>query len=800
MDTKYLRLGLFFLLLVFLPLINIAHGQEEEGDTKIEHNLKEGKVPLKTDDQVLERAEKFTFQAEVGRLMHIIVNSLYSNKEIFLRELISNASDALDKIRFLSLTDPAQLGDTSRLEIRIQADKKAKTLTITDTGIGMTKDDLVANLGTIAQSGTKSFIEKFQQSGGDSNLIGQFGVGFYSTFLVADRVTVYSKHNDDPEQHIWLANSPDSFSVGADPAGNTLGRGTKIVLHVKDDLDTDYLDDNVLKGLIKKYSEFINFPIYLFTTRVEKKEVPEEEKEAEPAEPTDELKVEEEEEEEAAAETKKEPKTVEEVIEEWSLMNENKPIWTRNPKDVTDEEYDSFFEAIAKGVGGSALAHVHFKGEGDVNFNSILYVPKESPYGIFDPSKSYKGLKLYVRRVFITDNFDTLMPKYLNFIMGVVDSDDLPLNVSREILQESKILDAIKKKVVRKAISMLQSVANDEPEKYKDLYAAYAHNIKYGIIEDASNRTRLSKLLRFFSSKNDELAVSLEDYIARMKEGQDQIYFLAGESREKLASSPLVENLVRKGIEVLYMVDPIDEYCLSQIDRFDGKYKLVNVAREGLKVDKDEEKQKKEKELKKEFEPLTTYLKTILGDKIEKAVISDRLHKSPSALVAGMYGYTANMERIMKAQPVQDKRFAHQMPKKTLELNPRHPLVIELFNRVKDNTEDPTAADVARLLYDTALLHSGFSLDEPATFADRIHRMLKLSLNLDPNADVPEEPEEELDEKMKEDEQDEDADQGKPEAKEEKKEEKKKDKDDKEKKDKDEKEKKDKKKKDKDEL
>jgi len=762
-------------LLVFTILVaavcympaTVAEQHDTQTNTNLEADLKGAKVPLKTDDEVVQReeqamssdgfsvaekkaleqhAEKFTFQAEVNRLMGIIINSLYSNKDIFLRELISNSSDALDKIRYISLTTPGAMGegDNTHLEIRIKADSKAKTLTITDRGVGMTKKDLINNLGTIAQSGTKEFLKKVQDTNDETssmNLIGQFGVGFYSVFLVADKVTVISKHNDDVQQ-IWESTANDSFTVVEDPRGNTLGRGTQIVLHMKEDQE-DYLNVDTLRNIIRRYSEFINYPIFLWSTREVEKEVEEPEEVKEDAEKSDEEKVKVEDEDEEKKE-KKEKKTVKETIHEWQLINETKPIWTRPAKEITKEEYVAFYKSITKDS-TEPLDYIHFLGEGEVDFKAILYIPSKAPENLFDPKKDLKNtaLKLYVRRVFITDSMDELMPKYLLFLKGVVDSDDLPLNVSREVFQQNKSLEVIKKKLVRKAIAMFQSMAEDTSEegkkKWDNFYREYATTLKWGVIEDRLNRTRISKLLRFATSRSKTELASFEDYVGRMKEGQKEIYWLAGDSREALEKSPLVERIVKRGYEVLYLTDPIDEYTMSSLEKYDGKHKLTHVGREGVKLPDDKEE---EKETQEKFKPLTEFLSKHLTGKIEKAVVSTRLTKTPCALVAGSYGYSAHQEKIIKAQALgTDKNLSYMKARRIMEVNHRHPLVVELLNRLTVDAEDQTVKDTAELLYETAALHSGFALEDPASFAERVQRMLQISLNIDANATAEEEEE-----------------------------------------------------------
>jgi len=757
------RAAFFLVVFIVLPCFtSVIHAAQTEFNTDSpDPQLKPETIALQTDDNVVAREEeqmsaegfsikeqrllkekeqKFTFEAQVDKLMKIIINSLYSNTEVFLRELISNASDALDKIRFLSLTDPKQLDSGSQLDIRIKLDKEKKTLTITDTGVGMTREDLVKNLGTIAQSGTTDFLNDYTGANGDTSLIGQFGVGFYSAFLVADVVTVTSKHNNDT-QHIWRSDARGAFTVTEDPRGNTLGRGTSITLHIKEEA-TEFLEQDTIKNLVKKYSEFINFPIYLWSSHEEDREVPltEEELRAEKEKAEDEveeIQLDEEKAEESE-EDKPKTKTVKETVWNWTLMNETKPIWTRSSKEITEEEYNNFYKAITKDY-QDPIMHIHFTGEGEVDFKSLLYIPASPPPNMFDPNNvdARHNIKLYVRRVFITDDFKDLLPKYLLFIKGVVDSDDLPLNVSREMLQEHKVLKLIKKRIVRKAIAMFQELLEEEDQtKYKEFWKNFGTNIKLGVIEDAPNRTRLSKLLMFHSSKTSDLA-SLDDYVSRMKEGQTQIYYLAGESKEVVESSPLIERLIKRGYEVLYMTDPIDEYALANLEKYDGKYKITNIGREGLKLEDDQADEEKEKKLEQEYSHLTSFLKKALGNKVEKVTISHRLTQSPTALVSSAHGYTANMERIIKAQALSDpKATQFYIPRRILEINPRHPLIKQLAQKVQENEEDPSAKDIAELMYDTAALTSGFSLDEPADLAAKIHKILYNNLNIDPNTPI----------------------------------------------------------------
>ncbi|XP_055793657.1 endoplasmin-like isoform X4 [Salvelinus fontinalis] len=757
-------IGLFCALLAFS---SVRAEDEVDIDGTVEKDLGKSRDGSRTDDEVVQReeeaiqldglnaaqikeirekSEKHVFKAEVNRMMKLIINSLYKNKEIFLRELISNASDALDKIRLLSLTNDEALTGNEELTVKIKADKEKNMLHITDTGIGMTKEDLVRNLGTIAKSGTSEFLNKMteMQTEGQSTseLIGQFGVGFYSAFLVADKVIVTTKHNNGT-QHIWESDS-NEFSVIEDPRGDTLGRGTTITLVMKEEA-TDYLELETIKNLVRKYSQFINFPIYVWSSKTETVEEPIDETEADKKDKDhDEVEVEEEEEED-----KDKPKTkkVEKTVWDWELMNDIKPIWQRPAKEVKEDEYKAFYKTFSRDT-DEPISHIHFTAEGEVTFKSILFVPAAAPRGLFDEYGSKKNdfIKLFVRRVYITDDFHDMMPKYLNFVKGMVDSDDLPLNVSRETLQQHKLLKVIRKKLVRKTLDMIKKIAEEQyNEKF---WKEFGTNIKLGVIEDHSNRTRLAKLLRFQTSNSDTVLASLEQYVERMKEKQDKIYFMAGTSRKEAESSPFVEKLLKRGYEVIYLTEPVDEYCIQALPEFDGK-RFQNVAKEGVKFDESDKTKEKREGLEKEYEPLTTWMKdSALKDKIEKAVLSQRLTNSPCALVASQYGWSGNMERIMKAQAYQTGKdistnyYANQ--KKTLEINPNHPLIKEMLKRINGNAEDQTASDLAVVLFETATLRSGYQLADTKAYADRIERMLRLSMNVDLNEEPEEEPEEEV--------------------------------------------------------
>jgi molecular chaperone HtpG len=655
--------------------------------------------------------ETYAFQAEINQLLSLIINTFYTKKDIFLRELISNASDALDKIRYESLTHPEVLKTNPDLFIRLFQIKDAKTIVIRDSGIGMTKNDLIKCLGTIAHSGTKSFMEALSTANKQDPLalIGQFGVGFYAAFLVADKVIVRSKHNDD-QGYIWTSTAGGSFTISPDP--EPLSRGTEIQLVLKED-QLEFLEENRIRDIVKTHSSYINFPIEI---QVEK------EVEIEP-------------ETEADADTEGEVTDVKETTKKeivkqlsWECLNSQKPIWTRKPEDVTQQEYAAFYKSFSQDW-EDHLDIRHFKVDGQLEFTALLYLPKRAPFDMFQSKDTNKkNIKLYVRRVFITDECNELIPEYLSFVKGIVDSDDLPLNISRELLQQNKIIKVIRKNIVKKCFDMFNEIAEDK-EKYLDFYTQFSKALKLGVHEDSNNRDKLVELLRFNSTKSNDIT-SLQDYVTRMKEGQKAIYYITGEDIHILKNSPCIEVLKKKGYEVLLMIDPIDEYVMQNVREY-KEHKMICCSKEGLEIDEEISAEVQDK-----YKPLCDEILSIIGNNgISKVILSTRVDNTPCVIVSDQYGWSANMERIMKAQTLHDnKNMAFMRGQRILEINHNHPIIQELHDiQIKKNSS--LLKKLVTLMYDTAILSSGFSIQNPSDYASRIFGLILNGLGAEQQQD-----------------------------------------------------------------
>ena len=700
-----------------------------------------------TDHKNENQKEIYDFQADVNPLMDILVNSLYSKREVFLREVISNSVDALEKVRYKSISDNSILQKQKDLEIRISVDPEERTLTILDTGIGMTKEDLIQNLGTIAKSGTSQFVEKLKNSENDLNLIGQFGVGFYSVYLVSDKVRVTSKNIND-DQYIWESTANSTFSIQKDSAENSLLRGTEIKLFLKDDA-SDFLNTDKLKTLIEKYSEFVSFPIFLKI--VEEKEVPI--SDSGKAETEDSKEPQTEGSEEPQTEDSEEPKKEKVITSSWNHLNNQSAIWSRNKNDVSDEEYNNFFKSFSK-HGSNPFMWIHFSGEGDVNFKSLLYVPNISMIDFIDYQNYTAKVHMYVRKVLVSDTQNDLLPRYLNFIFGVVDSNDLPVNVAREQLQQTKAYKLISAKLVQKILSEFLKINRDEQEskiilrgseepqgdykkliegkieKYNDLFKLIHKNIKLGILTDHENKEKLAQLLRFNSSVSytSGSTISFDEYIQRKQSWQKDIYYISDLEIESILKSPLLENAKRKNVEVLFMTDSLDEFVVSSLSSYNG-VNIVNIAKEGINFGDLDSQKNIEKIYEKEYKALTEW---IIGKfkSLGAVSVSHRLVDTPAIVVSSSTGQSALMEKIMKHQDLKSSHFRPRKSKRVMEINPRHPIISEINKKFKENKDSEELYHLVYVVYTTALMNSGFEPPSAHRIAPHIYQVLKSSLNL----------------------------------------------------------------------
>lgn len=624
------------------------------------------------------------FETEVKHLLHLMIHSLYSNKEIFLRELISNASDAADKLRFEALSNDGIYEGDSELKIRLEFDKDKRTITVIDNGIGMSRQEVQEHIGTIAKSGTKQFFESLTgDQAKDSELIGQFGVGFYSSFIVADKVTLKTRKAGASHEEgvLWESSGEGEYTLESIDKPQ---RGTEIVLHLKEGED-EFLDDWRLRSIVRKYSDHISLPIVM------DKEIP--------------------------AETDDEGNETASARIEEETVNSASALWTKARQDISEQDYNEFYKHVGHDF-QDPLAHIHSKVEGTNEYTLLLYIPSRAPFDLWDRDAKH-GVKLYIKKVFITDDAEQLMPRYLRFIRGVIDANSLPLNVSREILQQSKQISTIKSGAVKKVLGLIEGMAKNEAEKYETFWSNFGNVLKEGVIEDFSNKDRIAKLLRFSSTHTDseKQDVSLEDYVGRMKEGQEKIYFITADSFAAAKNSPHLEIFRKKGIEVLLLSDRIDEWLVSSLTEFDDKH-MQSVAKGNLDLGKleDEEEKKQQEEVNKDFESVVNQIKEVLKDKVSEVRLSHRLTDSPSCLVSDVYGMSLNMERIMKEA-------GQKMPgsKPIFELNPTHALV----TRLKEEQDDQRFADLTNILFDQAILSEGGQLDDPSAFVHKLNELLQ---------------------------------------------------------------------------
>jgi len=619
-----------------------------------------------------QQPQNLEFQTEAKQLLHLMIHSLYSHKEVFLRELVSNASDALDKLRFEALTNPA-INTGAELAIRVAVDKEAKTVTVSDNGIGMTREEAIENLGTIARSGSKAFLEKMTgDQRADSNLIGQFGVGFYSAFMVANRVKVVTKRAGSDGAVAWESNGESSYTISD---AEKEGHGTDVVVYLKDD-EVEYAELWQARSLIKKYSDFIAFPIYLPNDKGENE-----------------------------------------------VVNQTKPLWLRPASEVTPEQYEEFYHQALGGY-GKPICSIHNKAEGILEYSSLLFIPSQPAFDLFSSFERKHGVKLYVRRVFIMDNCKELLPDYLRFVRGVVDSEDLPLNVSREMLQKNAVIEKMSKSLVSKILARLTEMADGDPAAYKEFWKSFGMVLKEGLYNDYDNREKLLELARFQSSmgESDADIVSLKQYVGRMREDQKDIYYITAESRGVAEKSPHLEIFKAKSIEVLYLVDPVDEWIVGMggISEYNGK-RLKSVTKGDLDLgDLGKEEAEKQKAAQAELAGLSGRIKEILAESVEEVRVTNRLKDSPACLVAGAQSVGTHIEKMMKAM-------GQEVPvsKRILEINAEHPIIKNINARYGEAPNDPEFEDWVRLLYDGAQIAEGRSADDPAAYLKRVNAMLE---------------------------------------------------------------------------
>ncbi len=731
-------------------------------------------------------ADTYSFQAEINQLLSLIINTFYTKKEVFLRELISNASDALDKAKYRTARENAESSPSveapaeapAEYRIRLRADKEARTLVLEDTGVGMTRQELIDNLGTIAQSGTMQFMKQCSEGTTEESrqsLIGQFGVGFYSAYLVADRVSVTSRANGAPRAHTWESAANGTFTVSSGDAGAHTSAGTTITLYLKEDC-AEYADEGHLRSLIHTYSSFIQYPIYMEVETTRDVPATDDDEKGDDEKDDDDEK--------DATDDARLPKTRVETCREWQLQNEQKPLWVRAQKDIKDSEYVSLYKALCNDW-DEPLAWTHVVAEGNVDFRGILYVPKRAPVDLYDSNKRH-SIKLFVKRVFVMDETDELIPEWLKFMRGVVDSEDMPLNISREMLQKNGVVKVMQRNIIKKSLELFDEMATERPDDYLTFYKNYSKCIKLGVHDESKHQAKLLKLLRYPTSKTFADAssssassssassssasasppmVSLDEYVERMPSAQKDIYFITGETDQIIDQSPFLERLKDEGTEVLYMSDPIDEYVMQGLREYDGR-SFVSCTRlikkRETKAESETEKES-EKESEKEAtdqegglelteEAMTRLCKRftdVLGHTVEAVLPSTRLVKSPACLVSSEFGWSANMERIMRAQTMRDNsRTEFMTAKKIMEINPTHRIIRDLSNRLGrvDESESETESgaksesaesesalvdEVIHLLYESSVVDSGFTLDTPKRFVSRINHMISLGLSLD---------------------------------------------------------------------